>query len=256
MIAHGCNTLWVDGTFNVCPTPFTQLVTILTSVSEGTEVNDRVQLFPRMYCLLPSKTAQVYTFLFNRILQKLEAVYHVPREQLPWRNISMDFENGFIAGLQTVFPPLPDANQPAPLPAAGAQPPLPYTVELLGRNFHFCQAVYKLLANINHLTAAYRAADTLLRQFVKQLCALVFLPEDRVQPCFQALRNAHVPALYDGPQLQAFLDYVRDPWILNVQNRHMSNVFNRPLGRRTNNEVEGFYYYLSSIFDKHQNLWS
>lgn len=51
-------TLWIDGTFSVCPEPFEQLVTILTSKEQDVpkptgEVERRVKLFPRMYCLLP-----------------------------------------------------------------------------------------------------------------------------------------------------------------------------------------------------------
>lgn len=186
---------------------------------------------------------------------RLEHSFHRPRAYLTWRNISMDFESGLIAALGTVFPDVPVPDPPLPPPAEG-DPPHPYNVVLRGCAFHFCQAVYKHLVNVNGLTVAYRNADGLLARFLRRIFALIFLPEDRVAACFQLLRDQHVPPLYAGPQLDAFLQYFYTQWVANNRMRLMANVYDRVEGRRTNNEVEGFHFYLTTVFETHGNLWS
>mmetsp|Transcript_101745 Transcript_101745/g.199592 ORF Transcript_101745/g.199592 Transcript_101745/m.199592 type:complete len:125 (+) Transcript_101745:122-496(+) len=110
-------------------------------------------MFPRMFCLLPSKYAPMYIYLLERIITRIQETVGVTRPNLAWRHISMDFENGMIAALHHVVPHI---NFPDPIQEGV---PVSYNVELLGCHFHFCQACYKHLSPTNHLTTQYHNAD-------------------------------------------------------------------------------------------------
>lgn len=151
------DTVLVDGTFDACPSLYSQLFTI--------HVFKETRLLPLIYCLLPDKSAATYVSLFG-ILQT-EAVKSNLFFQ-PQRFIS-DFESGIIRAVAASFPNA--AHQ--------------------GCYFHFTQAVWRQVQSLG-LAAHYRN-DAAVKASVRQLMALGFAPLPLIRTAFTQI-EAQSPA--------------------------------------------------------------
>lgn len=81
----------MDGTFKVVPHPFYQLFTIHFIWLR--------RALPGIYCLLTSKTVEVYNYLFEWLKQ-----YAAERNwNIVWDTIKIDFESGLIPSLEFHF---------------------------------------------------------------------------------------------------------------------------------------------------------
>lgn len=82
----------MDGTFDACPHLYGQLFTLHVFAGE--------RLLPVVYCLLPNKTAAVYTSVFQVLMAKAVAANTVFSPGA----IMSDFETGIIQAVAACFP--------------------------------------------------------------------------------------------------------------------------------------------------------
>mmetsp|Transcript_25978 Transcript_25978/g.37255 ORF Transcript_25978/g.37255 Transcript_25978/m.37255 type:complete len:407 (-) Transcript_25978:566-1786(-) len=204
----------LDGTFKVCPPPFQQLLTRCTI--RGTE--EKSALIPRLYALLPSKSAHCYSFLFNQIFVEVANQFQITRNSIRWRKVSMDFEPGLISSFRNTISPLDSPYPP---------------LQLEGCHFHFAQALYKkLVAPPISLGVEYNAENSSLKRLFRKVVALAFLPTEAVFPTFHQLAVSQVEApLGDengkvvDARLFTFLEYILNYWLTNNMLLQMFNCF-------------------------------
>ena len=137
--------IFIDGTFKVCPVPFMQLLII--STMRGAE--DKCKIIPRLYVLLPSKSEHCYCAFFDCLFNMLHNDHNIPRQNIRWRNVSLDFETGLIAAFKNFVST--NDNQ----------------LILEGCNFHFAQCLHRKLTSPEiGLAAEYNRDDSALKGFV------------------------------------------------------------------------------------------
>ena len=92
-----CNakTVYMDGTFRICPPQFYQVFTIHIFPHESR------RLIPCMYCLLTGKTEMIYSKLFASIKEKANEM----NLEIKWEMSMSDFESGLLPALANSFPP-------------------------------------------------------------------------------------------------------------------------------------------------------
>mmetsp|Transcript_9373 Transcript_9373/g.12968 ORF Transcript_9373/g.12968 Transcript_9373/m.12968 type:complete len:387 (-) Transcript_9373:165-1325(-) len=169
--------IFLDGTFKVCPPPFYQLLTICTLRG----IEDEARLIPRLYVLLPSKSAHCYSFFFTQLFLALENKVHIIRNNIRWTRVSLDFENGLVAAFQQTVSP----------------PGCPNPITLEGCHFHFAQCLYrKLVGPPINMRADYVAVDKIILRFFKKLVALAFLPTNAVALAFKSLVQSELSPPY------------------------------------------------------------
>ena len=148
------NDHWfIDGTFKVAPTLFTQLFTVHALINNSA--------YPLVYVLLPEKTEHGY----ERVMQKILELH-------PGLNpacIMADFEKASLNACATIFP--------------GAR--------LAGCFFHLGQCLWRKVQEC-HLAEAYRD-DENVRMYVKMLLALSFVPVEDVPYAFDELVKSSPP---------------------------------------------------------------
>lgn len=111
------STVFIDGTFNICPAGFEQYLTLHTLRGPCS------RLIPAMYCLLTSKSDVIYNRLFALIRSKA-AELGIP---VQWQVAVTDYEPGLVRALSSVFSS---------------------SIVRRGSHFHFTIAVYKFVHNI------------------------------------------------------------------------------------------------------------
>lgn len=87
------NIFFADGTFKICPVPFTEVYTIHADLESS---EDTINVMPLIYALLSHKTKTAYTTLFSLI-----------KTQIPdWKppTFITDFEEAAIQAIADVFP--------------------------------------------------------------------------------------------------------------------------------------------------------
>ena len=108
-----------------------------------------------------------------------------------------------------------------------------------GCAFHWTQAVWRQVQDIG-LKPAYSQRSSIYN-YVRQLLALPFLPQNHIQPTFQ-----HLHQRANTEQLQQLVNYIDRQWL-----RH--TIFDEPSwcifgsSIRTNNDVEGKYIRIHSF---------
>ena len=109
-------TIYIDGTYKICPKPFYQLVTIC---SMAHEVDPRMQrLIPRAYFLCSGKSQPIYEMVIDVLLERAVLIGEAPQ----WTESMADHESGLKAALAAKFP-------------------APFRIR--GCLFHQCQNVYR-----------------------------------------------------------------------------------------------------------------
>ena len=194
-------TWFVDGTFKFVKPPFTQLF----SIHAFAKSNDELLQIPLVYCLMSRRQTSDYKAVFQAIVASFQS-------QPKLRRVVLDFEAAVWNSLKIVFP----------------------TAEIRGCSFHFTQAVYRKLQNIG-LQCAYQN-DKSVRQYLRKLMALCYVPATHIRPLFQALaQQSHAPAF------QELLIYMRQTWIESTLFKPENwSVYGLPF--RTNNDVEGWHH--------------
>nr|CAD2180155.1 unnamed protein product [Meloidogyne enterolobii]CAD2191220.1 unnamed protein product [Meloidogyne enterolobii] len=141
--------VFMDGTFSVCPSLFYQLFIILSK--RGGFV------FPVLFCLLPDKTEQTYTRLFN-LIKELWPLFNPT-------SISCDFERAIHNSIRTCFP----------------------ESSIFCCFFHLRQNLRKHISQSNLLNLYNNDPDFALK--CKMIIALAFVPENDVINALNLLEN-------------------------------------------------------------------
>jgi hypothetical protein len=206
--------IFLDGTFKSCPSPFAQLYSIHThsSVLKGT--------LPLLYTLLPNKTKDVYTSFFNEL--RTAAVKN--DLVLNPRYVTVDFEQGAIRSLKTVFP----------------------NASVKGCNFHYNQCIFKKIQSLGLQSDYYNSSDDdpgSVKALVQQTGALAFMPPSKIDELWSTIMDQfeHLARSQD------FFDYYTDTWIDEgcLFPRGLWNYYDFS-GARTNNGLEGWHHRLNS----------
>lgn len=148
--------LFMDGTFLICPSLFSQVFVILAR-------KDGRAVFPVLFCLLPNKRTETYVKLFNMI-----------RELWPQLNplsISVDFELSIHQAIREVFP----------------------DVNIHGCLFHLVKNLKKHLSSNNLLKRYSTDVDFALR--AKMVTSIAFVPENDILHAITSLENDLPPEL-------------------------------------------------------------
>ena len=178
------STWFVDGTFKVCPTIFTQLFTIMGTVSQTHRRDDCTQLaLPFVYALLSSKAQCLYEAVFHAVLDSAER-YGI--QQCQPSRIMSDFENAILNASKTVFPTIPTT----------------------GCMFHLGQNIYRHVQSEGLQSDYQDPSDDSVRKATHMLLSLAFLPPADVIDGFQKLQDVVPNSM--TPILKYFdLNYLR-----------------------------------------------
>jgi MULE transposase domain len=201
------DTIYIDGTFKVCPHPYAQYFTFHCFVENRS--------IPCIHLLATHKTEALY----SRILQWIKGKAHNERLEILWVKSMSDFESGVLPALQEEFPLLDERTC----------------------NFHLLSLWYHHLAAV-HLLARYKdAALPNFRNYIKKVFSLPFLPVEEVLDTYMELYNEHAPPdLVRDPNFIRYHQYILDNYVGDNSRypKQMWNVSDLE-DRRTNNNVEG-----------------
>ena len=209
--------IYMDGTFQTCPSLFYQIFTI-HAFKSGKQ-------FPLVYCLLPGKSRSIYLKALELLILKARQLgYNInPNE------ILTDFEIAIIQAIQLIFP----------------------STTVKGCYFHFTQAINRKI-NTMGLQTLYKQ-DAVMNQFIRKTAALAFIPADLVFFGWNMVKTM-API---RPEIHEFLNYFEDTWLVGQFPPVLWNVFNQDAHNpRTNNHVEGWHNKLKRIARKaHPNIY-
>jgi len=195
----------MDGTFRVSPLLFSQLYTLHGQYRGG--------IFCFMYLLLPNKRRETYEEVI-RLIQ--DAAQRIGKVFSPVRFL-LDFEEAMILALRSFFP----------------------SASVKGCYFHFTQAIWRNCQKIG--LAPYYNESHCVRQFVKGLMALPFVPSDEMERALNFLRS-DLPPLDSPcrPLIDRLEQYFYRTWI---DSRFSPLVWNcyQNFDIRTTNHVEGWH---------------
>ena len=144
---------FMDGTFKVATTPFSQLFTINAFI----KIDDDSKQFPLVFVLMSRRTRDDYHAVLSHLHQLLDNVNA--------EGFVADFETGLWQALRSIYS----------------------DTEIKGCVFHFTQAIWRRIQE-EGLTTAYRENDAMHR-YLRQLMALPFLPAAQIQETFDNLRT-------------------------------------------------------------------
>ncbi len=219
--------LFMDGTFKMCPRQFAQFYTLHYFIP-GTDT-----MIPAVFALLTHKSEQIYTRLFNFIVAKA-AEYEV---DINWTSTMTDFELATVNAIHASFE----------------------GVQTVCCNFHFCQAVYRHMAELGLSTLFKKSSISYSEDFniwFRKLLALAFLPVDRIAPAFAWLVTVRPFALADPldlnfrhEKINQLLVYFRDNWVKDGSRfaKDWWSVFELD-DHRTNNNIEGWHNGILTYF--------
>lgn len=204
---RSADTIYMDATFKSCPRPYGQIFTALGDV-HGFVV-------PLVHVLMSQRTIGHYR-------EALRCIKHAVRRasRRIWRpqKVVCDFEQALVAAVETELP--------------GAR--------VCGCYFHVTQALWRRVQSLG-LAPAFRE-DPRLKEVVRKVMALGHLPLQLVRNNFELLAQQRRTrrAQRDSPELQDFLQYVRNTYIHRGAAFPPAkwNVFRRNMEQRTNNYVE------------------
>lgn len=204
-----CTTWFFDGTFQVCPALFYQVVTLLGVISG--------QAFPLVYGLLPNKTKTTYQ---RFLLSVAGRMLRLPLPTYPKMFLTLitDFETGIIPAIKCVMP----------------------YAHHRGCFFHFSQAIYRAIIRMGY-SVLYRS-DPEIRIKFRMFLALGLVPISHVH---QYLGYLYAFVSCDATLLRFYGDYFFPTWIQGTPG-HLWNWFG--VEYRTNNVAESHHSALRKKF--------
>jgi len=215
------STIFGDGTFYTCPSLFTQLYTLHGNV-DG-------QMYPLVFCLLPSKSQAVY----NRMFSLVKTACIDRNIELNPTTLFADYETAVHNAAKSVFD----------------------RIVIKGCFFHYGQCIWRRVQSCG-LQVAYRDNDA-VTQLVRRAAVLPLVPDDSIEDVwFNALEdigNADIDQ-HQMIQITTFTDYVTTNWV--ETNRHIWNHY-ETRGPRTTNHLEGWHAKIKrQIQQSHPNVFS
>lgn len=213
---HNSAYVICDGTFEMAPSSAYQLYTM-----HGFKGDEGM---PLVWALLPNKSKNTYTEMFEAVKQALIDKYGDVGSQ-PQRTFVVDFELAAIEAISSVFP---DST-------------------VKGCTFHFRQALMRHVAD-EGLRSAYISGPPEVRTWIRQVMGLTLLPVAFVPLAWDTLR--HPPEVGDaglGMKMRAFSSYVEHTWITGQFSPHLWSHFDN-IGPRTTNLAEGWHNQMNHSF--------
>ena len=230
-----CVNLFGDGTFNAAPEVFYQLYVVGAYV--------RGYVFPCAYALLPNKTTETYTQLFNQISAMTE-------DKMYPASFMMDFEPAQKKAVEIAFP----------------------GIKVSGCLFHLSQNILKHVRDEKLITTFRKDPSFVLN--CKMIAALSMVPVNEVEKAFDEL------ASWDGlhKDIDPIMTYFEEHYIGLIKTKSRGrkksrrslervkprfqhvlwNVYHRILEGlpRSNNAMEGFNRgFNSQIMCSKPNIW-
>jgi len=203
MLASG-KKWYLDGTFKSVPKIFTQLVTFHTKYkSRG---------WPCVHCLCSSKSTETYQLMFCELKRTFVNVGLLYRP----RSFNVDFELSMLNAIRSHFP----------------------NAIIHGCYFHYCQAVYRKLAELG-LAPAFMG-NKAFHIWVKKILACPYLPLASMDDYFveyilQYMSNDDELREL-SPAIVNFADYLTTQWFENASvPQAIWNIYDRDDDDRTNN---------------------
>lgn len=222
--------LFVDGTFKTSPTMFVQIYTV-HAIFMG-------HVFPFAYCLCRRKTKETYRIIFGTL--KAEAADR--NYQLQPTTVLLDFEIGAMNAAREIFP----------------------GVIIKGCLFHLNQSIWRRVIALGLKGQYNDPDDETVRNDVRRVMALAFVPEEDLREVFDWLKNRVDDAVDD---VVAYMEkvYVRGvpargrrratpplfpPTVWNVHNQVLADE------ARTTNVVEGWHSRFQRLINAHHpSVW-
>ena len=204
-LLKNARTWYVDATFRVVLKPFYQLFGIHAFV-KGIEGN--IKKVPLVFTLMSGKRKKDYKKVFKVILDILQ--------ECKVEKLVLDFEVAVWSAVRTLLP----------------------IVKLQGCSFHWNQAIWRKIQEIGLAAPYMNHCPT--KDFIWQLMALPFLPEEHITTTFEQV-ELRVPP---GP-LKILMDYIKETWINGFWVPSDWTVFGQSIW--TNNDVEGYHRKLNGM---------
>lgn len=234
-----CSTWFLDGTFKVSPAIFTQLFTIIGTVTTLGN-NPKHIAFPLIYALLSSKETKHYEAALravSRVAQNLGIAHCRPQR------VMTDFELGIINATSSVFPNVPQS----------------------ACSFHLGQSVYRHIQEQGLQTAYRDPTDKTVKRYVHSMLALAHVPLEDVLEASDELFE-------DYPDcLEGIVDYFDNTYIRGKPARgrrkavppryppQLWNAYEATLQglHRTNNVSEGWHTRFMTVVGRlHPDLYT
>lgn len=216
----GLVELFIDGTFGITPFKARQLLVVMA------ELQGRPR--PIFYVVMNSQTTGDYEdilkFFGNVILGSQRAVL----------SVSSDFELAIRAAVGNVWP----------------------LAEVIGCNFHHCQAVERHAKQSPGLAGGKLADGTAYRRIIRMFKRISLLPLRRVDAGFSALLD-HIQEQgddegFDPDDFDEFVEYFNRTWF----NRFPPSLWCvSERDRRTNNNVEGHNNKIKGVIKNNPSAW-
>ena len=205
---------YVDGTFKIMKDPFLQLLTIHTIVF----FNQQTTSIPIAFIYMSRRRKIDYFEVFKKII---EIVEEKTGDKPQVRKIMADFE---IALWQAI----------RKLKSEGDLP----DIRMKGCFFHFCQAVFRKVMNLNLKKDYFNLKDPGTRIYIKWLMSLPLLPPAKMCEAFFELEEN----IYDKSctNLKHLLAYYKKNWIYG-KNWSVEDISVYREKIRTNNDAENFH---------------
>ena len=205
-----CQTVYMDGTFKVCPEPYNQVLVIMGDYHGF--------MIPFVHVLMENKTIGAY----RQVLQQITRLARQARQAWAPDRVVTDYELALQTAVQTE------------LPAA----------TLSGCYFHFTQAIWRRIQEIG-LSVPYRH-NKRLREVLQKVMALGYLPQQVMRMNFNNLTEERRTRrlINQYPALLDFFNYIRNTYVGAPGHEatfppDVWNVFHRSMTQRTNNFLEG-----------------
>lgn len=142
--------VFVDGTFQSCPSPFAQLFTIHGNVNSSTETNGVV---PLVFALMPNRKTESYILVFRLI-----------KAQVPGFNpkkIHCDFELATMNAIRQIFP----------------------AAKMIGCYYHWSRCVWRKAKRLGHMKCKAE------KRIVQLTAALALIPEHLLTEGWAYIKN-------------------------------------------------------------------
>ncbi|XP_071088815.1 uncharacterized protein [Haliotis cracherodii] len=212
------DTIFMDGTFFVCPSLWLQVYTIHCLV-DG-------KMFPVAFSLLPNKTKQTYVRLFTLLKDVVGARTGV---DLSPDIIQTDYEAAVISAISDVFP----------------------ASSVRGCFFHYAQALWRLVVD-RGLSRDY-TDNPAVQTHIRRAAALPLLPLAEVQDAWIEVMEQGP----DGQQIIRFNDDVTSTWV-DFNATFLRALWNQHENTDpcSNNHLEGFHNGLKKrMLRAHPNIF-
>lgn len=194
--------IFLDGTFAVCPEPFTQLVTIHCDIGSTTLYTN---IFPILYVLLPNKNTDTYRIMFQLIKSK---VRQLTDQDWDPAYIMVDFEAAIAKALSSEFP----------------------RAKKGGCFYHFHKSIWKK-------GKQFKLTSNRDKKRILQLTAsLPLLPEEKIDEGWAYVESQ----ILEDFKMGKFVNYFKKFWLKNREFRKQWSVFGRK--HRTNNFAEAWHF--------------